>query len=433
MIAGKPLNINVEHVTRVEGHGNIRINVRNGKLEECKLEITESPRYFEAMLIGKPWYQVNYITCRICGICSVGHTSASLQATEDAFGIELSEQTRLLRKLNLDGETLQSHVLHVLFLVAPDLFGKGSVIPLATEAPEVVKMALRMKNTANALCEMIGGRHVHPIACVVGGFTHLPTRKEMEAVRERLLELQKDLETTVDLLKTKAMPEFERKTEYIALKQAEEYAFLEGQIASSEAKELLPPQFYKDRVKEYIVEHSSAKHTEGETGAYMVGALARVNTNYDLLRPKAKRVAETLGLKVPCYNPFMNNIAQIVECVHCTETAVETLETLIERGLAPEPIEVKPREGRGVGAVEVPRGILFHDYTYDKQGHIVEANCVIPTAQNLANIDLDMQALVPQILDRPKERIQLLCEMLVRAYDPCISCSAHMLEVEFVE
>jgi len=129
----------------------------------------------------------------------------------------------------------------------------------------------------------------------------------------------------------------------------------------------------------------------------------------------------------------MNNIAQVVECVHCAETAVGRLETLIDRGVAAEPIEVKPREGRGVGAVEVPRGILFHDYTYDKQGRIVEANCVIPTGQNLANIDLDMQALVPQILDRPKEEIQLLCEMLVRAYDPCISCSAHMLEVEFVE
>jgi len=433
MVATKHLDINVEHVTRVEGHGNIRVNVREGKLEECKLEITESPRYFEAMLLGRPWYQVNYITCRICGICSVGHTSASLQATEDAFGIQPSEQTTLLRKLNLDGETLQSHILHVLFLVAPDLFGKGSVIALAAEAPDVVKMALRMKNTANALCEMIGGRHVHPIACVVGGFTHLPTKKDLGAMRERLLVFREDLDTTVELLKTKPMPEFERKTEYIALKKPGEYAFLDGQIASSASDELLPPQYYKDRVKEHIVDHSSAKHTEGESGAYMVGALARTNTNYDLLHPRAKKVAEVLGLAAPCYNSFMNNIAQVVESVHCCETAIETLEKLIDRSLEPESIPVKPREGRGVGAVEVPRGILFHDYTYNKEGRIVEANCVIPTGQNLANIDLDMQALVPRILDRPREEVRLLCEMLVRAYDPCISCSAHMLEVEFVD
>lgn len=432
-MAKAQLDINVEHITRVEGHGNIRVNVRNGILEECKLEITESPRYFEAMLLGKPWYQVNYITCRICGICSVGHTSASLQATEDAFGIEISDQTRLLRKLNLDGETLQSHILHVLFLVAPDLFGKGSVIPLATEAPEVVKMALRMKNTANALCEMIGGRHVHPIASVVNGFTHLPSKKEMEAMRKRLEVLDKDLDTTAELLLTKSLPQFERKTEYIALKRSDEYAFLEGQIASTESDELLPPQNYKDRVKEYLVDHSSAKHADGETGAYMVGALARVNTNYNLLRPKAKKVAEAFGLKVPCYNPFMNNIAQVVESVHCCETAIEILDKLMDRGLQVEPIEVKPRAGRGVGAVEVPRGILFHEYIYDDEGRITDANCIIPTGQNYANIELDMKALVPQILDKPKEEIQLLCEMLVRAYDPCISCSTHLLDVEFVE
>ena len=166
----------------------------------------------------------------------------------------------------------------------------------------------------------------------------------------------------------------------------------------------------------------------------MVGALARFNNNAGQLKPLAKEVAAKLGLKAPNYNPYMNTVAQVIEVAHCLENTVELLDQLLSVGIKNEKPNQQPTKyGRGFGSTEVPRGILFHDYTYNKQGNIEAANCIIPTGQNLANIDDDMKKLVPEIIDEPKEKIIHKLEMLVRAYDPCISCSVHMLEVEFIE
>ena len=166
----------------------------------------------------------------------------------------------------------------------------------------------------------------------------------------------------------------------------------------------------------------------------MVGALARYNNSSKLLRPKAKEAAEKLGLSAPCYNPYMNSVAQMVEVIHCIDDTIDMIDQLLDKGITPEKANHEiTRYGRGVAATEVPRGILFHDYIYNRQGNIEAANCVIPTGQNLANIDDDMKKLVPEIIDNSKEEITLKLEMLVRAYDPCISCSVHLLDVDFIE
>ena len=170
----KNVQINVHHLTRVEGHGNIVVDVRDGKLEKCDLEIIETPRFFEAMLRKRPYSQASHITSRICGICAIGHATASLRASERALGVKLSEQTVMLRKLAFHGEMLDSHVLHAYMLIAPDFLDVGSVIPLAASHPEVVKRALRMKKFSGDLCQVLVGRHTHPIAMTVGGFTHFP-------------------------------------------------------------------------------------------------------------------------------------------------------------------------------------------------------------------------------------------------------------------
>jgi len=154
------LNINVHYVTRIEGHGNLVLNVKDGKIEELKWEVPESPRFFEAMLIGRHYDDVHHIASRICGICSIAHTTASIQATEAAFGIQLSEQTILLRKLLFDAEMLESHVLHTLFLAAPDFLGVDSVIPLADTHKDVVVLALRLKRLAYNLAEALAGRRL---------------------------------------------------------------------------------------------------------------------------------------------------------------------------------------------------------------------------------------------------------------------------------
>ncbi|MFH1758764.1 MAG: Ni/Fe hydrogenase subunit alpha [Pseudomonadota bacterium] len=427
----KNINVNVDHLTRVEGHGNIVVNVQEGKIEECKWEVVEAPRFFEAFVRGRSYLEIAHITSRICGICSIGHTLCSLQATEAALGVKISEQTRLLRRILIQGENLQSHVLHSYFLAAPDFVGAPSVFPLVQTHPEVVVRALRMKKLANDLCDVFGGRTVHPITPTVNGFTKLPEIKDIKEIRRRLVAADPDLEATLALFQTFKIPAFQRETEYISLKSKEEYALYEGVIASTDAG-TTPVENYRNWTNEYLVPQSTAKYTKHVRDAYMVGALARFNNNHDQLSPRAKKAAAELGLKAPCYNPFLNTVAQVVEVVHAVDESIRLIDELLDKGLQEEDRRVLQKAGRGVGSVDVPRGILFHDYTYDKNGICVEANCIIPTNQNHANIQKDMEALLLQVLDRPQEEIRLSLEMLVRAYDPCISCSTHLLKVEFI-
>lgn len=426
------VKVDVHHLTRVEGHGNIVVDVVNGELRQCELQIVETPRFFEAMLRQRPYQDASHLTSRICGICAVGHATASLRAVENALGVMPSAQTKLLRRLNFLGEILDSHILHAYMLVAPDMLGAASVIPLAKTAPDVVMRALRMKKLAGDLCRVIAGRHTHPIAMTVGGFTHFPTAAGLYALRERFEAMRADVAATVDLFLTLTLPAFERETEYIALRRPDGvYGFIDGDIVSTDGGRW-PAAQYEQITNEYLQPHSSAKHTRHRRDAYMVGALARFNLNHDLLHPAAQQAAAALGMKPPVTNPYLITAAQVVEIAHCVEEAVTLIDALLARELAWEEPAVPARlSGEGVGACEVPRGTLFHHYVIE-DGLITDANCVIPTGQNLANIELDMRALVPTILDRTQAQITQALEMLVRAYDPCISCSTHLLRVSFV-
>lgn len=429
------LQLNLEHVTRVEGHGNIVVNVKDGRLEESRLHIVESPRFFEAMLRGRHYTEVAPITSRICGICSVGHTLTSLRASENAMDITPSQQTQLLRKLLLHGETIESHVLHIYFLVAPDCLGVNSVVPLVQTHPDVVVRALRMKRMGHHIGEVMAGRKIHTISAVVNGFTRIPKAAELKELRSKLeKEFIPDLKDTVTTLLALApkIPDFTRKTEYVALSKPYEYAFIDGVIKSSDG-DVTPISNYREKIKEYVVKHSAAKHVRGNNGPIFVGALSRFNINYDLLNPWAKEIAANFAMKPPCHNPFFNTVAQLVELTHCAEDAIRIIDELLEKGLKEEDRHVMTKAGVGAGAAEVPRGTLYHEYEYDDKGYIVNANCIIPTGQNLANIDADMEKLVPEILTaKSKEEIALTLEMLVRAYDPCISCATHMLDVKFI-
>ena len=430
-------DVEVHHVTRVEGHGNIYVNVRNGTLERCEWNISEAPRFFEAMVVGRNWNELHHITSRICGICSIGHTLASLRATEGAMGITISDQDLKLRKLALHAENLQSHLLHVGFLVLPDLMGVGSVIPLASSNPEEVKTVLRLHRLANEMSDMICGRTTHPQRLIPGGFSKIPSMKELRGLRERLKASVPDLQAVAKLLKSLApkIPDFVRETEFIALTSPNEYALYDGKIGSTDA-DAAPAREYLSFTNEYIVPQSTAKRAKHKRESYMVGALARLNINYDKLSPLAKKTAEMFNLKPVCHNPFMNNIAQLVEVVHSVEDSIKLINELEAAGLKSQPDynspDIKVKAGQGVGGVEVPRGILFHDYTYNTNGICTKANCVIPTNQNHGNIELDLKALVPKIMDKTQKEIELTLEMLVRAYDPCISCSTHCVKVHFV-
>ncbi|HOE62782.1 MAG TPA: Ni/Fe hydrogenase subunit alpha [Candidatus Sumerlaeota bacterium] len=440
-MTNRNVQINVEYLTRVEGHGNIVVNVKEGKLEKCQLDIVESPRFFEGMIRGRSIFEAQHITCRICGICSCGHTLASIQAAEDAIGFTPSEQTIRLRRFLLHMENLDSHLLHIYLLVAPDLLGVPSFVPLIASHNKVVRRALRLKKTYNNVCDILVGRHIHPISSIVGGFTKLPRPKDMDAMLDLLKGSRPDIEATIELAKTLKFPDFTRDTEYVGLVSNDNiYPMLMGDIGTTDGVRM-DKYGYKKITNEFVVPHSSAKHTRLSRESYAVGALARLNLNYNKLHPKAKEVGDALNFKPKVTNPYLNTVAQLIECVHSLEESIELMEEMKKTGLNyDEEITVGLNEnnvipvkaGSGVGAVEVPRGILFHHYEVDDAGIIQSANCIIPTNQNVNNIEYDMKKLVPEILDKTDEEITLALEMLVRAYDPCISCSAHFLNVQFV-
>lgn len=420
----RKIDINVRQLTRVEGHGNIIVKTSDGKIEEVRWEITESPRFFEVMLRGRPWHDVHVLASRICGICSVSHQLASLQATEAAFGIQPSEQTILLRKLLYVGEVIESHMLHIYLLALPDFLDAGSIFPLLHSSKDTVLRGLRLKKLGNDIMAVIGGRSIHPQAIVVNGFARLPRHQDLLYLQGRLKDALPDLEGTVEFFRGLELPEFSRQTEYIALKHPDEYAFVRGNISSTDTG-IATLDEYLDITNEYCVPHSTAKFTRHALESYAVGALARINNNYEQLNPLAKKAANELGLKPICYSPFMNNVAQVVETIHEVEEGIDLINRLLGIVIREEDIVVPVKAGQGVGAVEAPRGLLIHDYTYDNNGHIVKANCVTPSNQNHANIQHDLEALVQRYLDKSENELRLLCEMLVRAYDPCISCSTH--------
>ncbi len=427
------IKVDVHHITRVEGHGNIVVDIKKGDVNKIEWQVPEAPRFFEAMVVGREYHEVATITSRICGICSIGHTFASLKATESAMGIEISGTTKKLRELLLHGETLQSHILHVCYLVVPDLLKVNSVFPLIDTHTEVILLVTKLHRLANELCEVIGGRTTHPIRARVGRFSMMPSKKELVELKNRLTESVDDLKKLAEVVKSLAggLPDFTRETEYLSLTDKNEYAFYEGDCITTDIKTPLPVDGYKNIVNEFVVPQSTAKYGKFNRESFMVGALARFNNNYKQLTPLSASVGEMLGLKEKNFNPFMNNIAQVVECVFAVEKSIGIIDELLATELVTEKANIEIKAGSGVGSVEVPRGILFHEYEYDNEGICKKANCVIPTNLNHNNIQLDFEKYVKENISLGSEKLGFDLEMLVRAYDPCISCSTHFLNIKF--
>jgi sulfhydrogenase subunit alpha len=439
----RDVRIDVRYLTRVEGHGDISVDIRGGELKQCRFAVIESPRFFETMLAGRLVYEAQHLSSRICGICACGHTLASLKASESALGITPPPAVIPLRKLLLYSEVMDSHLLHFYMLAAPDFLGVPSIMPLVRMKPALVERAFRMKRLSDWTGEVLAGRHVHPITFAIGGLTRVPERARLEELHAAMAAARRDFDDTVELFGRLRVPAFERKTQYVALAAPGEYALYEGAI-QADGRPPVAPADYLELIREETRGFSSAKFAYAAGAPYMVGALARFNLSGDRLHRRARKAAAHLGLKRPCHNPFMNTIAQVVEWGHCLESSIALLQEILATGIDAEELlvtaypardrwPVRTRAGRGVGIVEVPRGMLIHDYTVGGDGVLTAANCVIPTNQNVANIQEDMKKIVPEIHPRQDRRqMTRTLEMLVRAYDPCISCSSHLLDVRFV-
>lgn len=432
MSAGR--TVVIPHLGRVEGHGGIFVRVEGNRVSQVQMDIFEGSRYYEALLKGKHFAEVQGIITRICAICSASHTVTALQALENALGVTVSERVHDLRGLLLLGATIESHALHVFALALPDFLGFESVLAMAQEFREEVVFALRLKQLGNQIQELIGGRAVHPINTLVGGFGKLPRHRDLELLRGQLEASLPVLDRFVDLAASLKLPELpQAPTVYVALRPYQEAFRFRGVSICTSRGEEFPLESYREVIREFTVEHSHAKHAAlGAGHTYMVGSLARIKLWGHYLKGRAKKALARLIPNPESNNPLLNNWAQLVELVHSVERSIEICEELLGQPEEPQDLaSYTVRAGRGVGAIEVPRGTLFHEYELDDQGRVVAANVITPTAQNLANLERDLREAVehtlasnPQASDR---ELKLQLEMVARAYDPCISCSVHVV------
>lgn len=426
------MKIELDYLTRIEGHAHLVVDRKRGKISDCRLEVVETPRFFEAMLQGRHFNDVATIVARVCGVCSISHTLASLMATETALQVEVPPQAQLLRRLLSYGEIAQSHLLQLYFMALPDYLGAPSLFHLLEERQDLVARALRLKRTANRICEVVGGRPIHPVTTCLGGFSARPEASELKRLRQELVAALPDLEATVELFAGFDYPQFSRQREAISL-QPENHYPLHGSLLLSSNGSCSSTADYRQGIEEYLSPHSTAKLARTAHGSYMVGPQARLRNGSKHLSPMGNKVCTALQLNSAGLNPFENLKARLVEVIHYTEEALHAIDELLLCGMTRILSQDTPAAGgSGTAAVEAPRGLLFHSYRYNQQGLLENADCVIPTAQNLASIETDLQLLLPELLDQPEEQLRQQLEMLIRAYDPCLSCSTHLLKIDLV-
>jgi len=423
--------ITIKDIPKIEGHLTVTVDLENETVKELKVEATEGIRLVEEILKGKSYREIPDIASRMCGVCPVIHKVSSTQAVEKALGIELPEKLEYLREILVIGGHLQSHVLHLFFFVLPDFLGYESVLSMLPSYGKEVKRALKLKKLANTITETIGGRAVHPVTPVVGGFSTLPTKRKLISLLKTAKEFKKEALEVVNSIFSLEMPSFERKTDYLAVSKESKIPLLEGNVTLLHGSSF-PPEMYQDFIKGIRVPYSTARHylLRNNESSYMVGALARININHKYLSDTAKELLKTYRLSFPSYSPFMNNIAQALEIIHFTDEAISLIEKLIESPPSKSKVDFEIREGESVAATEAPRGLLIHHYKINKYGRVEAANIITPTAQNLRNIQEDLKLYVPQILNLQRDEMILEAEKLVRAYDPCVSCAARFLKIE---
>jgi sulfhydrogenase subunit alpha len=422
----------IEHLARVEGHGGITVEMDENGISNVRFDVFEGARLLEPLVRGKRYDEVAPILSRICSICSAAHTLTSLKATEDAFGVRISRQTELLRELLYRGESIESHALHLFLLAIPDYWNYPSAVAMAGDKPHAVLLGLRLKKLGNVIQETIGGRAIHPVNAVPGGFGRVPAVDQFIELRSALVAGVKDSDTVVDLMASLPAANFcHGHTVYAGLFSPNSESYYTGDqvmVASNGDRYMVPAGDYRTLTNEQAVAHSHAKHSAFHGKPFMVGSLARLMVNPRRFSLKLAAAMDRLQLQLPTTNPMDNNKAQALELIRDLERALEIVEQLLRDGLSDErPVTVHPRAGAGTGITEAPRGLLIHNYTYDADGRIVAADVITPTALNAASMELHFRRAVEECTGQDDATIARRLQMIARAYDPCISCSVHLV------
>lgn len=413
-----------KQISRVVGHSKLEVDLSEGSVKDVRFNINEDARFFEAFMLGRRYADVPEIVTRICGTCNANHRITSITALEAALGIEASEQTELLRKLVLYGSLIQSHMLHLYLLVLPDYIGADDL--LSSGKTEYIKRLLDLKYCGNRMVQILCGRPIQLIDAVVGGFNVTPSQRKTEELLRLVKETRADAVESFHIFNSLKLPEIKSTEQsHISLRNGSEYA-LTGRTISLNGNEDFRVEDYRSKIDESVVPYSTSKRCRIRGRSLFVGARARIRINGGWMSDESKSLAASC--KSSLDSPMGNIPAKAAEVLHCYDDSIKILEELITKGVREEKPKVEVKAGEGVGVTESTRGTLIHHYALDDKGFIKYANIITPTTFNCQHIEDTLRSTVPELLGSSDMVFQL--ERLIRAYDPCISCSSHFLDLK---
>lgn len=445
----------IEPVSRIEGHGKITITLDGrGQVADARLHVTQF-RGFEKFCEGRPFSEMISLVERICGICPVSHALASAKVCDAIMGVRVPETAIQLRRLLNCGEFIQSHALSFFYLSGPDLLlgldsnpVERNILGLLKANPAFARDGIRLRRIGQQIIEWFAGKRIHPTWVVPGGVNAPLSSEHRQGMQALVPEGVKIVQRTLALFK-KVIGGFEEEigafanfpTCFMGLVDSEgKLEHVGGRLRVIDAHgNILEDQLDCERYQEYIgeaVEEDSFlkspyyKPLGYPEGIYRVGPAARLNVINGCGTPLADQEwAEFRGLaKGPVLSAFYNHYARLIEILYSLE--------MVERILADSDILddrvrafAQPNYPEGVGVVEAPRGTLFHHYKTDEHGLITWVNLIVATGNNnlamnrgllqVARHFLRSQQLTESVINR--------MQAVVRAFDPCLSCSTHAL------
>ncbi len=445
--------ITIDAVTRIEGHAKISIHLgEDGKVSSAQLHVTQV-RGFEKFTEGRPYYEMPAITARICGICPVSHQLASVKACDAIMAVRIPDTAVKVRELVHCAQFVQSHALSFFHLSAPDFLlgmdsdpAKRNILGLIEANPALARDGIALRKFGQRVIEGLAGERIHPSWTVPGGVNaslaaevrdqilhELPCAK---AIAKRTLDFYKGV---LDQFKEEVAAFGNSKTMYAGMVDASGALQLyDGRLRFRDAEgaivqDQIDPRDYARYIGEASVPTSYLKAPYFKPrgypeGIYRVGPLARLNAADRIATADAQKEFEEYhqrcGKVVP--SAFHYHYARLIEALYGLERIGELLED--ERILDER---VRARAGvnstEGIGMIEAPRGTLIHHYKVDDKGAIVWANLIVATGHNNLAMGRSVEQVAKHYVDGNKLQEGMLnrVQAVVRAYDPCLSCSTH--------
>lgn len=429
--------ITIKEFTKIEGSAGLEVTVTNDQVSDVKVIYHDFRRFYPDTVHGKEPSIAPLVMSRICGTCSISHLLCSTQAIEKSQGIKISEQTRVLRRLVYDALIIRDHPLHLYFFALPDMLGVDSIFDIPDDPNDFGYVLLHdsfaMKQLGTDLCNAIAGAIMHVPAPVIGGFDPLPDPSTFPKFVERLEAIRPLVIRGVKAFFDWKV-DFHRDYKFLALRGEHGFDYLEGQLVSHDGTKHPQEDYFSKVASRYTRDFSQ---TEGYRlndlqREFTLGSLARLNHNMDQLHPRTKAdLKDYLGF-FPSDNIFDNNLAQMIETLQSVDQAIDTLKNLKIKD--EKPVAYKAHKGHGECIVEAPRGILYHMVDVGDDGLIKDYWVTAPSAPNQMSMEADMKKFFTENYSKMSEdQLKKEAEKIIRAYDPCITCSTNFLKVKYIK